>query len=57
MRLVRRKNNPNKETLMYIHLSHVTIIRVYTIRIAKQCESDKMLTNYYVSTLLLLGLV
>ena len=36
MRLVPRKNNPNKETLIYIHLPHVVVIRMYTTCIAKQ---------------------
>jgi len=36
MRLVRRSNNPNKETFIYIFLSHVTVIRVNTTQIAKQ---------------------
>jgi len=48
MRPVHRRNNPNWETLVYIPLSHITVIRVYTTRIAKQ---------YYellISTLLLL---
>ena len=36
MRPVHQKNNPNKETLIYIPSSHVTVIRVYTTRIAKQ---------------------
>ena len=30
MRLVPRGNNPNKETLIYIPLSHVTVIQAYT---------------------------
>ena len=30
MRLVPRGNNPNKETLIYIPLSHVTVIQVHT---------------------------
>ena len=30
MRLVHRKNNPNKETLIYIPLSQVTVIQVHT---------------------------
>jgi len=36
MRLVHRRNNPNKETLIYIPLPHVAVIRVYITRIAKQ---------------------
>jgi len=35
MRLLPRRNNPNKETLVYIPLSHVVVIRVCTTRIAK----------------------
>ena len=34
MRLVHRRNNPNKETLIYIPLSHVTEIQAYRIRVA-----------------------
>ena len=30
MRLVRQRNNPNKKTLIYIPLSHVTVIRAHT---------------------------
>ena len=36
MRLVHRRNNPKKETLIYIPLPLVVVIRVYTTRIAKQ---------------------
>jgi len=36
MRPVRQRNNTNKEALIYIPLSCVTVIRVYTIRNAKQ---------------------
>ena len=34
MRLVHRRNNPNKETLIYIPLSHATEIQAYRIRVA-----------------------
>jgi len=46
--LVHRRNNPNKKTLIYIHLSHVTVLRAYTTRVAKQ-HSELL-----ISTLLLL---
>jgi len=36
MRQVRRRNNTNKETLIYIPLSHVTEIWAYTTRVANQ---------------------
>jgi len=36
MRLIRQRNNPNKETLIYIHLSNVTVIQAYITRVAKQ---------------------
>jgi len=32
-RLVRRRNNPNKKTLIYIPLSQVTIFRAHTTRV------------------------
>jgi len=48
MKLVHRSNNPNKETLIYIRLSHVTVLRAYTTRVAKQ-HSELL-----ISTLLLL---
>jgi len=51
MRQVHRRNNPNKKTLIYILLPHVTVIRVYTTRIAKL--HDELL----IGTLLLLLLV
>ena len=35
MRLVHRRNNPNKETLIHIPLSHATVIQAYRIRVAK----------------------
>ena len=35
MRLVPRRNNPNKETLIYIPLSHATEIQAYRIKVAK----------------------
>jgi len=31
MRLVHRRNNPNKETLIYIPLSHIIVILVHTM--------------------------
>jgi len=31
MRLVHRRNNPNKETLIYIPLSHIIVIQVHTM--------------------------
>ena len=34
MRLVHRRNNPNKETLIYIPLSHATETQAYRIRVA-----------------------
>jgi len=34
MRLIHRRNNPNKETLIYIPLSHATEIQAYRIRVA-----------------------
>jgi len=51
MRPVRRRNNPNKETLIYIPSSHVTVIRVYSTWITKQHN------ELVISTLLLLLLV
>jgi len=51
MRQVCRRNNPNKETLIYIPYANVTVIRVYTTKITK--SHDKLL----ISTLLLLLLV
>ena len=36
MRSVYRRNNQNKEILIYIHLTYVAVIRAYTTRIAKQ---------------------
>jgi len=51
MRPVRRRNNPNKETLIHIPLSHVTIVQVYTTQITKQHN------ELLISTLLLLVLV
>ena len=33
MRLVHRRNNPNKETLIYIPLSHVTITQAHSTRL------------------------
>ena len=41
LRLVCRRNNPNKKTLIYIPLSHVTIIRVDTTGVAKNYEFNK----------------
>ena len=38
MRLVHRRNNPNKETLMYIPLSHATGNQAYRIRVANHME-------------------
>ena len=51
MKLVRWRNNPNKKNLIYIPLPHVTVICVYTTWFAKR--SDKTLTSYYISILLL----
>ena len=51
MRPVCRRNNPNKKTLIYIPLFHITIIRVYTTQIAKQHK------ELLISTLLFLLLV
>jgi len=50
MRLVRRKNNPKKKILIYIHLSYVTVIRAYPTRVAKQHN------DLYIIVLLQLGL-
>jgi len=36
IRLVHRRNNPNKETFIYKPLSHVTVIRAHTTRLTKQ---------------------
>ena len=44
MRQVQLRNNPNKETLIYIPLSHVTVIRVDTTGVAKNYEFNK--SNY-----------
>jgi len=52
MRPVRRRNSPNKETLIYIPISHVTVIRVYTTRIAK--PHDELLINTLLLLLLLI---
>jgi len=38
MRLVHRRNNPNKETLIYIPLSHATGNQAYRIRVANHME-------------------
>ena len=46
-RLVRRRNNPNKETLIYIPLSHVTVIRAHTNRVTKQHNKLYILASYY----------
>ena len=35
MRLVHRRNNPNKETLIYIPLSHVIVIQAHTTQVTK----------------------
>ena len=51
MRLVCRRNNPNKETLICIPLSHVTVIRVYTTRVVKQ--HNKLLISILLLLLLL----
>ena len=48
MRLVLRRNNPNKETLIYIPLSHVTIIQAHTIRLYS--GHDKIMTRKQVDT-------
>ena len=32
MRLVHRRHNPNKETLIYIPLSHIIVIQVHTMK-------------------------
>jgi len=34
MRLVHRRNNPNKETLIYIPLSHIAVIQACNISVA-----------------------
>jgi len=46
MRLVRRRNNPNQETLIYIPLSHVTLIQAY------QPELQNHTNELYISILL-----
>ena len=38
MRLVHRRSNPNKETLIYIPLSHATEIQAYRIRVANRMK-------------------
>jgi len=38
MRLIHRRNNPNKETLIYIPLSHATEIQAYRIRVANHMK-------------------
>jgi len=44
MRLVHRRNNPNKETLIYIPLSHVTVIQYM------QPELQNDTTNYILAS-------
>jgi len=39
MRQVRRRNNPNKEILIYNLMPHVTVIRLYTTRITKSYDN------------------
>jgi len=46
-RQVSRRNNPNKETLIYIPLSHVTVIWVYTTQIVKQHNELLISTLFY----------
>ena len=48
IRLVRRRNNPNKETLIYIPLSHVTIIQAHTTRLYS--GHDKIMNRRQVDT-------
>ena len=38
MRLIHRRNNPNKETLIYIPLSHATETQAYRIRVANHMK-------------------
>ena len=45
MRLVHRRNNPNKETLIYIPLSHATVIQVYRIRVANHIVTITRIHN------------
>jgi len=46
MGLVRQRNNLNKETFIYIPLSHVVVIQAHTTRVTKQHN------NWYISILL-----
>jgi len=46
MRLVRQRNNPNEKTLIYIPLSHVTVIRAYTTRLQNN-TTNCILASYY----------
>ena len=55
MRPVRRRNNPNKETLIDIPLSHVTIIGVYATQIAKQ-HNELLLSTLLLLLLLVLSI-
>ena len=41
MRPVPRGSNPNKETLIYIPLSHATVIQAYIIRVAKSYDGPE----------------
>ena len=47
MRLVHRRNNPNKETLIHIPLSHATVIQAYRIKAANHAVAKTRIHDRY----------